>query len=110
MAFGIAFQWVVEVSLLLTALLAPLAVGGSLLPIGQKAIFAWLTGFFSVGIVKLSFNIIVGLIATVVLNAGDSDPMVFAFATSILAPILSLALAAGAVWLSSVRFQEPQRL
>ena len=95
MAFGIAFQWVVEVSLLLTALLAPLAVGGSLLPIGQKAIFAWLTGFFSVGIVKLSFNIIVGLIATIVLNAGDSDPMVFAFATSILAPILSLALAAG---------------
>ncbi len=36
-----------------------------------------------------------GLIATIVLNAGDSDPMVFAFATSILAPILSLALAAG---------------
>ena len=95
MAFGIAFQWVVEVSMLLTGLLAPLAVGGSLLPIGQKAIFAWLTGFFSVGIVKLSFNIIVGLIATVVLNAGDSDPMVFAFASSILAPILALALAAG---------------
>jgi hypothetical protein len=94
-AFGIAFQWVVEVSMLLTGLLAPLAVGGSLLPIGQKAIFAWLTGFFSVGIVKLSFNIICGLVATVVLNAGDSDPMVFAFATSVLAPILSLALAAG---------------
>jgi hypothetical protein len=95
MAFGIAFQWVVEVSMLLTGLLAPLAVGGSLLPIGQKAIFAWLTGFFSVGIVKLSFNIIVGLIASVVLNAGDSDPMVFAFASSILAPILALALATG---------------
>lgn len=95
MAFGIAFQWVVEVSMLLTGLLAPLAVGGSLLPIGQKAIFAWLTGFFSVGIVKLSFNIICGLVATIVLNAGDSDPMIFAFATSVLAPILSLALAAG---------------
>lgn len=94
-AFGIAFQWIVEISLLLTALLGPLAVGGSLLPVGQKAIFAWLTGFFSVGVVKLSFNIIVGLVATLVVNAKDADSMVFAFATGLLAPVLSLILAAG---------------
>jgi hypothetical protein len=95
MAFGIAFQWIVEISLLLTALLGPLAVGGSLLPIGQKSIFAWLTGFFSVGMVKLCFNIITGLVATLVLNAGQNDPMIFAFATGLLSPILSLLLAAG---------------
>ncbi len=95
LAFGIAFQWTIEVSLLLTGLLAPLAVGASLLPVGQKAIFAWLTGFFSVGITKLSFNIICGLVATMVLNSGNNDPMIFALATSILAPILSLVLAAG---------------
>jgi hypothetical protein len=94
-AFGIAFQWIVEISLLLTGLLGPLAVGGSLLPIGQKSIFAWLTGFFSVGMVKLSFNIISGLVATLVLNAEQNDPMIFAFATGLLAPILSLVLAAG---------------
>jgi len=94
-AFGIAFQWIVEVSLLLTALLGPLAVGGSLLPVGQRAIFAWLTGFFSVGMVKLSFNIIVGLVATLVINAKNADSMVFAFATGLLAPVLSLILAAG---------------
>jgi hypothetical protein len=95
LAFGIAFQWTIEISLLLTGLLAPLAVGASLLPVGQKAIFAWLTAFFSVGITKLSFNIICGLVATMVLNAGSNDPMIFAFATSLLAPILSLALAGG---------------
>lgn len=94
-AFGIAFQWIVEISLLLTALLGPLAVGGFLLPVGQKAIFAWLTGFFSVGMVKISFNIIVGLVATLVVNAKDADSMVFAFATGLLAPVLSLVLAAG---------------
>lgn len=94
-AFGIAFQWIVEISMLLTGLLGPLAVGGSLLPVGNKAIFAWLTGFFSVGMVKLSFNIINGLVAVMVLNAGDSDPMIFAFATGLISPILSLALAAG---------------
>ncbi|MEQ8385670.1 MAG: hypothetical protein RH949_25265 [Coleofasciculus sp. A1-SPW-01] len=81
--------------MLLTGLLGPLAVGGSLLPVGNKAIFAWLTGFFSVGMVKLSFNIINGLVAVMVLNAGDSDPMIFAFATGLISPLLSLALAAG---------------
>ena len=95
LTFSIAFQWVVEVSMLLTALLGPLAVGGSLLPVGQKAIYGWLVGFFSVGMIKLCFNIISGLVATMVLNADNNDPMIFAFAIGILAPILSVVLAAG---------------
>lgn len=94
-AFGVAFQWLIEISLLLTALFGPLAIGGSLLPVGQKAVFAWLVGFFSVGMVKLSFNIISGLVATLVLNADANDPLIFAFATGLLAPILSLAIATG---------------
>ncbi len=95
LTMAIAFQWIVEICMLLTALMGPLAVGGSLLPVGSKAIYAWLTGFFSVGMIKLCFNIISGLVATLVLNAGDSDPMIFAFAVGLLAPILSLLLAAG---------------
>lgn len=95
-AFGMAFQWLVEITWLLTALLGPLAVGGTLLPVGQRAIFAWLIGFYSVGLVKLSLNIVTGLVATLVVNAGDNDPMIFAFAVGVLSPILSLALAAGA--------------
>jgi hypothetical protein len=94
-ALAIAFQWIIEVCMLLTALLGPLAVGGSLLPVGSKAIFAWLTGFFSVGMIKLCFNIISGLISTMVLNSENNDPMIFAFAIGILAPILSVVLAAG---------------
>ncbi len=94
-ALAIAFQWIIEVCMLLTALLGPLAVGGSLLPVGSKAIFAWLTGFFSVGMIKLCFNIISGLVSTMVLNADNNDPMIFAFAIGILAPILSVVLAAG---------------
>lgn len=95
LALAIAFQWIVEVCMLLTALLGPLAVGGSLLPVGQKAIFAWLIGFFSVGMIKLCFNIISGLVSTMVLNTDNNDPMIFAFAIGILAPILSVVLAAG---------------
>lgn len=94
-AFSVAFQWIVEICWLLTGLLAPLAVGGTLFPIGTKALLTWLVGFYSVAMVKVSFNIIVGLVSTMVLKAGSNDPMVFAFATGLLAPLLSLALAAG---------------
>lgn len=97
-AFSIAFQWIVEISMLLTGLLGPLAVGGTLLPVGQKSILAWLTGFFSIGMAKLSFNIICGLVATLIVNAENSDPLIFAFATGLLAPILSVVIATGGGW------------
>ena len=95
MALHIAFQWLIEASLLLTATLGPLAVGGSLLPVGAKPLFAWLTGFFSLAIAKLSFNILSGLVSLAVLNAGDSHPLIAPFFLGLLAPILSLALASG---------------
>lgn len=91
----LAFQTLIEVALLLTALLGPLAVGGSLLPVGGKSIYAWLTALFSLGIAKLSFNIIVGITATVIVNAPETDAMVFPVFSAILAPILALGLAGG---------------
>ncbi|WP_293351591.1 MULTISPECIES: hypothetical protein [unclassified Microcoleus] len=96
LAFGMAFQWIVEISMLLTGLLGPLAMGGSLLPVGQKAIFAWLTGFFSIGMVKICFNIISGLTATLFINSKSGMDLVFAICVGIIAPVLSLVLAAGA--------------
>lgn len=92
-----AFQYAIEVALLMTALLGPLAVGMSFLPIGAKPIYAWLTGFWSLGICKLSLNIITGLVATAVQGAGpeSADTLVTAIAIGILSPLLSLGLAAG---------------
>jgi hypothetical protein len=95
MAIGAGFQWCIEISLLLTSLLGPIAVGLTLLPVGQKAIFAWAIGFYTVAFTKLSYNIICGLVATIVLNSGSDDSLLFAFITGILAPILSMAIAAG---------------
>ena len=97
----IAYQNLLEATLLLTALLGPVAVGGSLLPMGVRPVFAWLTGFFSVGMAKLSFNIIVGLTAAIATNNSVGDPGWFPLFCAILAPLLSFGLAAGgglAVW------------
>lgn len=85
--------------MLLLAVLGPLAVGGSLLPVSGKPIFAWLTGFLSAGIAKISFSIIAVLTAAVIINgpaedvSADPDLMWFIIFLGILAPILSLVLA-----------------
>ncbi len=95
-----AFQNLLEATMLLIAVLGPLAVGGSLLPVAGKPIFAWLTGFLSAGIAKISFNIIAVITAAVIVNGpaqdvnADLDLMWFIIFLGILAPILSLVLAA----------------
>ena len=96
-----AFQNTLEVSLLMTALLGPMALGASLLPVGAKPIFAWVTAMASVGIAKLSFNIVVGLAATIIANAEAGDHLWFLVYVGLMAPLLSMSLAAGggmAVW------------
>ncbi|MCV3214619.1 hypothetical protein OGM63_14035 [Plectonema radiosum NIES-515] len=95
-----AFQNLIEATMLLIAALGPLAVGASLLPVAGKPIFAWLTGFLSIGISKISFNIIAGLTAAVIVNGpgqdvnADPDLMWFIIFLGILAPIVSLFVAA----------------
>lgn len=93
-AIQYAFQNLIEVAMLMVAILGPLAVGASLLPVGGKPIWAWLTGLISLGIAKLSFNVIAGVTALMVYKAGDSDPMWFMVFIGILAPLVALAIAA----------------
>ncbi|WP_392531302.1 hypothetical protein [Nostoc sp. C117] len=95
-----AFQNLIEATMLLIAALGPIALGGSLLPVVGKPIFAWLTGFLSIGIAKISFNIIAVLTAAVIVNGPgqnpnvDPDLMWFMIFLGVLAPILSLVVAA----------------
>lgn len=94
-----AFQNLIEATMLLIAALGPLAVGASLLPVAGKPIYAWLTGLFSAGIAKISFNIIAAVTAAVIINGPAENPnanpdlMWFIIFLGILAPLLSLAVA-----------------
>ena len=101
-SFQSGYQQLLEGSLLVTALLGPVAVGGSLLFNGASTyLLGWLTGFFSIGFAKLTFNIVTGLSAVAATIAGPSDPLPLATITGVFAPALSAALAAGgglAVW------------
>ncbi|MBE9210321.1 hypothetical protein IQ244_28235 [Nostoc sp. LEGE 06077] len=95
-----AFQNLLEATMLLIAALGPIAVGASLLPGAGKPIFAWMTGFLAAGIAKISFNIVAALTAAVIINGPGQDIntspdlMWFIIFLGILAPLLSLFLAA----------------
>lgn len=109
MAFEWMFQNLLEVSLMLTGLLAPLAVGGALLPVGVSPIWAWLTGMFSLGMAKISYDLMVGLTGEVILETRPTDSMGFELFLGIGAPFLALFLAAGggfAVWTGITRFAQ----
>ena len=96
-----AYQHLLEAVMILTGLMAPLAVGMSMFIFGVPAIVGWLTGFFSLGMAKISFNILIGLAAVVVTNAGVNDPAWFPLFVGLGAPFFSFALSTGgglALW------------
>lgn len=97
LAFMTAFQHTIEAVLLLTALIAPIPIGASLLPFGAKPMYAWIAGFWSVGMMKISFNIIVGLIGTVIATAGPNatGEIVLAAILGVFSPLLAMGIAAG---------------
>jgi hypothetical protein len=93
-----AFANLLELSMLLTGLMGPIATAGSIIPLQGRPLWAWLVGFFSLGMAKFSYNVIVGLAATVVVgaNAQEQGDFGFLLLISVLAPVLALALAGGA--------------
>ncbi len=100
--FLICCQWAfvntLEAARLLTALSAPIAMGLSLLPLQGRPIIVWLVGYLSLIGLQLGYNILVGLVASVVLRSqleAISD-VAFLFFLSIFAPGLSGRVAVGA--------------
>ena len=90
-----AFQYLIELSLILTAMLGPLSLGLTLSPLGGKALYAWIIAFLSVGLAKLCFNIITAMLVTMIYEAGPLDIMTNMILLGLLAPVLSFGMAAG---------------
>ncbi|MBD2311117.1 hypothetical protein H6G20_05390 [Desertifilum sp. FACHB-1129] len=91
-------QWMVnnllEAALLLTALFSPIAMSLSLLPMGSRPIVAWSIGFVSLFGVQVGYNIVVGLVATRIVesNAELASDLGFSMLLAIGAPALALLI------------------
>jgi hypothetical protein len=96
LAISVAFQWLVEVALILTALLGPIAVGFSLLPVTQKSIYTWLIGFYSVGLCQLCYNLLVAMLAVLQGSVPSANRLIFTVSIGLLSPVLAMVMASGA--------------
>ena len=102
--YGVQWAFVncTEAALLMTGLLFPIAFGLSILPIATKPLYAWFTAMLALFSVQMSYNIVVGLVATVSLNAAGGNgfmqsgqDLAFALFLAFFSPMLSVALGAG---------------
>lgn len=82
----------VEVALIVAALLGPLAMGFSLLPLPTKPVYAWGISYIGIAVFRITFSLMIGLSAYVmnrVLDFTDSHYIVFAIITGLFAPLLA---------------------
>lgn len=90
-----AFQYVVQLSFLLNAYMGPIFLVLSLLPVGAKSIYAWISGWLALGLVLISYSIIVGIAASSIVNAPSNNPLFLQLVEAILSPILAVAIGGG---------------
>lgn len=91
------FTYGFEFALMLTGMLGPFAIAASLIPKSPRAIFSWLIGLISIGILKLSYNLVVGFAALYASKAGviEAGSAGFLMMISIGAPFIAVAIAGG---------------
>lgn len=93
---GTAFQQTLESCLLMTALIGPLAVGASLLPLGNKPIAAWFSALLSLELAKLSYNLLNAVVIVTTYYTGVTGNFLHQdFALGAINPLLAFGLSAG---------------
>lgn len=93
----IAFAHVFELTMLLTALLGPLAVGGAIIAPGPPlgSLFAWMIGFWSIALARVCLTLTQGIGLMIYAIKGVSFLSALGLILAIFAPLVSFALASG---------------
>lgn len=94
-AFQMGFVFLIQICAILNAYTAPLFLALSLLPGQVKLIHAWLSGWLALGLVKISYTIIVGLATSVIVNTEQGNVLLLPILQGLLSPILALGIASG---------------
>ncbi|MBD6620622.1 hypothetical protein FNW02_33850 [Komarekiella sp. 'clone 1'] len=90
-----AFQYILQLSFLLTAYVSPIFLVLSLLPVSSKAIYAWLSGWLALTLILISYSIIVGIAASAIVDAPSTNPLLHQLIQAIFSPLLALAIGTG---------------
>jgi len=96
-AIQVAFNMIIEVSLLLHSLLAPIALAFTLIPAGKKFFIGWITAYIAIAGVQICYTIIIGLTASAIVLSGAQlfSDITFLVLTAFFAPGLAYSLSKG---------------
>lgn len=86
------FQYLIQVSFLINAYIGPIFLVLSMLPLGAKPIYAWMSGWLGLGLILISYSIIVGIAASSIVNTPDTNPLFLQLIEGILSPVLAIAI------------------
>lgn len=89
---AIAFQWAIEITLVFASLTGPIFTCGAMLPGQDKALWTYITGFFCIGLIKLGYNLMVGLTAMLIYKSNNSDVLIMPLLTGLFSPVLALGI------------------
>ena len=89
-----AFLYIIEVFMLVLALVAPMFVGLSMFPVGNKPLVSWAAMFLAAGFCKICYTLICGLSAVAMVLTGPEniDMSIFAIIVGGMAPILAVTI------------------
>jgi hypothetical protein len=106
-----ATQWMwinlLEMAMWLSALFAPMFIAASIIPGRQNMFFAWLITFLTIGLAKLAYTIVIGVVAVQLSKQVDpafSDTR-FPMVLGLFAPGVSLAVVAGGGLAAAMSFR-----
>ena len=94
-ACEIAFQFIVQIAFLLNAYIGPIFLVMSLFPSGSRPIFTWLSGWLTLGLILISYSIMVGLGASAVVNNAPSNPLFLPLLQGLFSPFLAIGIGVG---------------
>ena len=86
-----SFSYAMDTGIILACMLSPFALALSIF--NMDAFFKWLSSFFSLAIAKISYSILMSLIAVLHVNSGLSFTLVYSIFLAVFAPIISLSAA-----------------
>ncbi|MBD2731893.1 hypothetical protein H6G96_37905 [Nostoc sp. FACHB-892] len=89
------FQYIVQLSFLLVAYVAPIFLVLSLLPFESKPLYAWLSGWLGLTLILISYSIIVGIVASAIVDKPSSNPLLMQLIQAIFSPLLAVAIGTG---------------
>ena len=94
-ALQMAFVFSIEIATILQVYISPVFFALSLIPGQARLINAWFASWLALGLVKVSYTIIVGIASTAAVKSYDSELLWLPVLQAIFCPFLATAIAAG---------------